>query len=148
MALTLLNGQAARIENYPELRMRIEQHIHETEQQVAWLDDLLRTRGESGSVVKDATGRLMAFGQNLSGMVASDEVVKGGLFGYAFEQMEIASYRILIATAETLGDADAVSVLKRILAQEEAMAAWLLDHMPAVLDTYFRRLESGETAKR
>lgn len=147
-ALTILNGQAGRIENYPELQQRIRQHVTETEQQVALLDDLLARYGESGSLVKDAAGRMVALGQNLSGMIASDEIVKGALFSYAFEQMEIASYRILISTAETLGDAQAVAVLRQILSQEEQMAAWLLDHIPGVLHSFFQRLEAGETAKR
>lgn len=54
--------------------------MSETEQQVELLDGLLEDYDESGSMVKDLTGRLMAFGQNVSGMIASDEVVKGGLF--------------------------------------------------------------------
>lgn len=147
-ALTMLTAQTNRIENYPDLRTRIETHIDETEEQIALLQEILDSYGESGSVVKDMTGRLIAFGQSLSGMVTTDEVVKGGLFGYAFEQMEIASYRILISTAQRLGDTGSEARLQKILAQEEAMAGWLLENMPSVLDTYFSRLEAGETAKR
>jgi hypothetical protein len=46
--------------------------------------------------MKDAGGKLMAMTQSLSGVFAGDEV-KGSLASYTFENMEIASYRILIA---------------------------------------------------
>ena len=45
----------------------------------------------------------MAFAQGMSGMVMSDEVVKGAMSGYVFEHMEIASYTILIAAAKAAG---------------------------------------------
>lgn len=147
-ALTMLAQQANRIENYPALRARIEQHITETEGQVAALDKLLDRYDAGSSVVKDITGRAMAFAQGMSGMMASDEVVKGGLFSYAFEHMEIASYRILIATASRLGDQEAVGVLSRILAEEEAMAEWLADNLEQVVETYLTRLATDQPAKR
>lgn len=147
-ALTLLGQQANRIDTYPALRARIEQHITETEGQVAALDQLLERYGAGSSVVKDITGRALAFAQGMGGMMASDEVVKAGLFSYAFEHMEIASYRILIATAAKLGDQAAVNTLSRILAEEEAMAEWLADNLDAVVEAYLTRLAIDQPAKR
>ncbi|MEA3098203.1 MAG: hypothetical protein QOF74_2443 [Caballeronia mineralivorans] len=39
----------------------------------------------------------MAFGQAAGGMAMSDEVVKGSITSYVFENLEIASYTSLIA---------------------------------------------------
>lgn len=147
-ALTMLGTQAERIENYPALRARIEQHRQETEGQVKALDDLLERYSSGSSMVKDATGRMMAFAQGMSGALASDEVVKGGLFSYSFEHMEIASYRILIATARRLGDMQAVGVLEAILAEEVAMADWLKENMDAIVNEYLDRVERDVEAKR
>ena len=147
-AITMLSQQATRIDTYPELRARIERHITETEGQVVALEGLLTRYDTENSVVKDLTGRAMAFAQGVSGMMASDEVIKGSLVSYAFEQMEIASYRILVATARRLGDHQAVEVLNGILAQEEAMAAWLKDNMSGVVDTYLNRIAAAQPAKR
>ncbi|WP_294932013.1 ferritin-like domain-containing protein [uncultured Paracoccus sp.] len=147
-ALTMLGSQAGRIENYPALKARIEQHIQETESQVAALEGLLERYSTGSSMIKDATGRMMAFAQGMSGMTASDEVVKGGLFSYSFEHMEIASYQILIATARRLGDTEAVSVLERIFDQEVDMANWLQDNMDSVVNEYLTRLEQNVEAKR
>lgn len=147
-ALTMLNAQAERIENYPELRTRIEQHIHETERQIEALDRLLARHDSNASTIKDITGRAMAFAQNMSGMMATDEVVKGALFSFAFEKMEIASYTILITTAERLGDQEAVTVLTGILEEEKAMAKWLHDNLPALTNDYLSRMDLGVDAKR
>lgn len=46
----------------------------------------------------------MAFGQAVGGSLMSDEVIKGAMAGYVFENMEIASYTVLIAAAEAAGD--------------------------------------------
>ena len=86
------------------------------------LQGILDRYGESRSLMKDMAGRMTAMGQSLAGMMASDEVVKGALAGYTFEHMEIASYRILIATAQHLGDSQAATALQGILDQEIAMA--------------------------
>lgn len=147
-ALIILKSQADRLESYPDLQRRIRQHSTETQNQLARLDEILASCGESGSMVKDVTGRLMAMGQSLAGMIATDEVVKSSLFSFAFEQMEIASYRILVTTAELLGDQKAVAALRQCLVEEEAMAAWLAEQLPSTVSTYLGRLEADEKAAR
>src|SRR3546814_12860689 len=78
--------------------------------------------------MKDLAGRLTAFGQAMSGLFVSDEVVKGSMASYTFEHMEISAYRSLIAAAEAVGDQQTKQVCQEILAEEEAMASWLGDH--------------------
>ncbi|MFC7704745.1 ferritin-like domain-containing protein [Plastorhodobacter daqingensis] len=147
-ALTMLKGQAGRIENYPALRERIEQHIRETEGQAEAIARLLERYDTSASTLKDMTSKMTATFQDLSGVFASDEVMKGAMFSYAFEHMEIASYRILITTAELLDDAEAVSVLRGILKEEEAMADWLLDNLDPLTRSFLGRSEADLDAKR
>lgn len=69
---------------------------------------------------------MVAFGQSVSGMFAGDEVVKGAMAGYVFENMEIASYTVLIAAAQAAGDEQTENVCRQIIAQEHAMAAAFL----------------------
>ncbi|WP_407925264.1 ferritin-like domain-containing protein [Paragemmobacter aquarius] len=102
-AETMLNAQAGRLENYPALRMRIEQHLRETTAQREQLERLFETLGEDVSAVKAGLGKLMALGQGVAGAFASDEVMKGSLASYAFEHMEIASYTALIAGPRSWG---------------------------------------------
>jgi ferritin-like metal-binding protein YciE len=140
-ALTMLRGMADRVESYPQLRSRIRAHIRETEDQRAALGRLLDRKGSDISRVKGALGRMTAFMQSLSGLFAQDEVVKGTLVGYAVENLEIATYRILITAAEQLGDAEAIEVFTRCLQQEEAMAEWLASHSAEITRSFLSRAE-------
>lgn len=147
-AETMLTAQIGRLESYPALKMRMEQHLRETEEQRVALGDLLDQLGEDRSIVKDTMGKIMAAGQGLSGVFVADEVMKGSLASYTFEQMEIASYTMLIAAAEELGETDAVQVLTPILQEEQAMAAWLAENLAPLTRSFLARQDSELQAKR
>ncbi len=91
-AETMLKAQSSRLEHYPKLKARIDQHIEETRGQQELIKGCLDRLGESPSTVKDLGAKLMAMGQGVSGMFVSDEVVKGAMAGYVFENLEIVSY--------------------------------------------------------
>lgn len=143
-AESMLNSLAGRLDHYPDLRSRIVEHIEETRWQRGQLERCLTRLGSSQSTVKDMGAKLIAFGQGLSGMVVSDEVVKGAMSSYVFENMEIASYTILIAAADAVGDVETRTVCEQILAQERAMAAWLLERLPATTATFLTRATREE----
>ena len=145
----MLEGQASRLEHYPELRGRIEQHIEETRGQQQLLESCLNRMGTSPSTFKDAVGKMMAMGQAVGGMMASDEVVKGAIAGYVFEQTEIANYKALIAAAEAVGETHVAQVAQQILEQEQAMADWLDAHLPSIVQAFLARdAADGVPAKR
>ena len=138
-AETMLKAQAERLEHYPDLRARIVQHIEETRGQQGILKDIMTRRGIDNSVLKDLGGKLTAFGQGVGGMMASDEVVKGAMAGYVFENLEIASYTSLIGAANAVGDSATAAACERILVEEKAMAAWLLEHLPQITAAFLAR---------
>lgn len=141
-AETMLSAMAGRIEHYPELRERIELHLDETRTQASMIESCILRRGGDTSTLKDMAGKLMATGQGLGGMLMSDEIVKGAMASYTFEQMEMAAYRILIATADHVGDTETSSICARILREEEEMARWLWDHLPKIGSQYLAREEA------
>lgn len=148
-AENMLSTTAERLEHYPALKVRIEQHLEETRQQALLIRRCIERRGGDTSITKDAMGKIMAMAQGMSGMFVSDEVVKATLASYAFEHMEIASYKTLIAAAEVVGDAETKQVCEQILIQEEAMAKWLIDNLPDTVAQFLTRDEtSGMKAKR
>ena len=147
-ALSTLRPQLARIENYPAVAQRIEQHIVETEGQIARLEGLLKQRGDSNSTFKDTALSILGGLGALGHATASDEILKNSLANFAFENYEIAAYKSLIALAEALDYASAVNVLQQNLAEEEAMAAWLDEHLADVTLQYAGLREAGLTAKR
>ena len=78
----------------------------------------------------------------------SDEVAKGVGISYAFEHMEIASYRALVTAARQAGEEDIAAVCEDILRQEQAMADWLYEHQPLVIEAFLQREAADLQAKR
>lgn len=147
-AETMLKAQAGRLEHYPELKARIEQHVGETQGQAERLERCLAQLGSSTSGAKDAMGSMTAMMQGMGGALAGDEVIKGAMAGYTFEHFEISSYTVLIATARAAGEEGIAATCEEILAEEKAMADWMQQHLPAVTEEYLAREEAGEPAKR
>ena len=148
-AETMLKAQSSRLDHYPLLKERIDRHIEETLSQQKLLESCLDRLGSSPSAMKDLTARMSAFMQGAGGMAVSDEVVKGGMAGYVFEQVEIAAYTTLIAAANAAGDIETRQVCEQILPQEIEMARWLLEHLPETVTQFVSRSAADrDEAKR
>lgn len=80
-AESMLESMAGRIDNYPDLRARIEQHVNETKRQITVLEEILDRNEISRSVIKDSMSKMAALGQSIGGMFPSDEIVKGSISG-------------------------------------------------------------------
>jgi ferritin-like metal-binding protein YciE len=147
-AETMLSAMAGRIENYPDVKTKIEAHLAETSRQADMLQSCIERRGGDTSTLKDLMGKFMAMGQGMSGAFVDDEIVKGSMASYTFEQMEIAAYKVLIAAAEACSDPETSAVCQRILQEEEAMAKWLAENLPGVTEKFLARAEMPDiTAK-
>jgi len=148
-AETMLTSQIGRLKHYPDLRRKLEEHLSETKRQAELVNDCIMRLGGDPSTVKDTMGKMVAFGQGLSGLFVDDEVIKGSLASYTFEQMEIASYTVLVAAAEACGDTTTAAICARILKEEEAMAKWLAAQMPNLVRAFLQLDEiPGVAAKR
>lgn len=148
-AEVMLKDLVDRLEHYPQLRAHIEDHLEDTREQQMLLKGCIERLGGSPSMLKDLMGKVVAFGQSVSGMVVSDEVVKGAMSTYVFAHMEIASYTILVAAAKAIGDNETQRVCEAILQQEKAMAEWLRGHLPEVTQAFLARSATpGLSAKR
>jgi ferritin-like metal-binding protein YciE len=91
----MLESTCDRLENYPDLRERLDAHRAVSRQHAEIVRECIERRGGSPSVIKDTAGKLMAFAQGASGLFIGDEVVKAILATSTFEQMKIGSYEIL-----------------------------------------------------
>lgn len=65
--------------------------------------------------------------------------------GYVFENMEIASYTVLIEAAKVAQDTETHRVCEAILQQEIAMSDWLRQHLPELTQAFLRRSAAPET---
>jgi ferritin-like metal-binding protein YciE len=146
-ALEMCERQAERIKQYPELRARIVEHIAETKDQIAKLDRCFSLLGETPSAVKSAIGWTMGNMQALGGMLASDEIVKGSMASFVFENLEIASYTILIAAAEKASEPEIARICAEIRDQEQAMADFLKEHLPETTAQFMQSDMTGQAAR-
>ena len=116
-AESMLESMVKRIDSYPELCTRLEQHLFETRRQITVLDDIIARNNISRSVLKDSMSKIAAMGQSIGGMFPQDEVVKGVISGYVFEQFEVACYTSLLTAAQKVNDHDSIADLESILAE-------------------------------
>ena len=142
-AIEMLERNAERLENYPQLKARIAQHLEESRQQQAKVARALEELGESPSTLKDTVMGLVQNVQMAVHSAASDEVLKNSFTGYAFEHFEIASYRALMVMARMAGEPRVEQVAQQILRQEEEMAGWLEQHLPEIVSQHIALMATG-----
>lgn len=138
-AESTLSSLAGRIDSYPELKTRLQQHLEETKVQKQKIKSILDRYNTSHSIIKDAMNKIASMGQSMVTMISSDEVVKSILGTYVFENIEIASYTSLIKTAELIGDQEGKRIFEENLKEEKAMAEWLLNHIPEITEQFLQR---------
>lgn len=147
-ALSIMKPQASRIENYPEVEARLQQHISETEGQIARLETILDSQGVGESALKDLALSVAGTFATLGHTTAPDEILKNSMANFAFENYEIAAYKSLITLAEASGHSAAIAELEMNLNEELAMAEWLDANIGAVTLKFASLKEAGETAKK
>ncbi len=135
-AESLLVATIRRLDNEPQLRTRLEQHLYETRRQLSALQDIIARNHISRSALKDAMSRVAALGQTIGIMLPGDEVIKVIITAYVFAHFEVACYTALLTAAKRVGDHSAMHTLEGILAEERGMADWLLHYLPALTGQY------------
>lgn len=145
-ALALMDRQIDRMQSYPEVEAQLRKHRLETEQQIKRLDEILESFGESHSALKDAVlgmaGNIAALGHAF----AADEILKNAMANHAFENFEVASYVSLISLSEAASHSSHSMLLRETLKEEEAMAGWVKDNIPALTLKYVDLRAKNEQA--
>ena len=122
----------------PETAARMQQHITETQTHAARMEQCLRALGTTPSTVKSTLSQIMGTVQGLSTGMFQDGPVKNALADYSAEQLEVASYRVLITAARELGYEEIAQLCEMNMQEDEAMALWLRDQIPNVVTTTMR----------
>jgi ferritin-like metal-binding protein YciE len=106
----------------PEIGAVYRAHLLQTEEHERYVAERLEARGSSPSTVQDVAmqGAALALGAALQALPATP--VRLATVAFAFENLEVATYRLIRRLAERAGDAATVTVADRILEQEEAAA--------------------------
>ncbi|HET8581220.1 MAG TPA: DUF892 family protein [Candidatus Paceibacterota bacterium] len=146
MEETLVKVLEKQVEEVPAdmgaAKQKIEEHLEATRGHAEKVAACLERNGGSVSDAKDLFGKLNAGIQGLGMSMMSDKLVKNVHTSYAAEHFEIATYSIIKAAAEEVGDVEGADMCDAIIADEEDMADWLLDQLPVVSSDYIASLES------
>ncbi len=145
-AIELTQRQTERLENYPEMKAKLEQHHAESEEQARRLEEILNRHSTSTSGVKNTVTSVMG---NIAAALhapASDEVLKNTFANFAFEHQEIAAYTSLITMAQSLGDAAALPLLQQSLAEEERMAEWIRGQIVPTTERFMLLTQTDQRA--
>jgi ferritin-like metal-binding protein YciE len=119
---TQLLDKGAKIAGDDDIAAIYRAHLLQTKEHERYIAERLEAHGTSPSRVKDFAMQAGALGIGAALQVAPATPIRLAATAYAFENLEIASYRLLRRIAERAGDSESLSVIDRILEQEEAAA--------------------------
>lgn len=145
-AIESTEKQVIRMENYPELRAWVEEHLATSERQAERLKACIQRNGGDISTLKELAAKVMGNVQAITGMFASDEVVKTAIADYAFKHYEIGCYTSLAAAAEAVGDAETKRLCEEMKGEEESLAERIAGLVPALSRRYLEREAAGQRA--
>lgn len=97
-------------------------HELQTKEHARYVAERLEAYGERPSKPKDIAMQGAALGLGLVVQAMPDTPIRVATTAFAFENLEIAAYRVIASLARRAGDAETVAVAERILEQEEAAA--------------------------
>ncbi len=137
-ARELMERQAERLDDYPEVQSKVRHHLEETKSQIDRLEDCLDACGESHSTLKDTTQSVMANAQAMMHAMAGDEILKNTFANNAFENFEIAAYKSLLALVSEAGVEQVRPALEASLREEQEMAKWIDANVENVTRAYVR----------
>jgi ferritin-like metal-binding protein YciE len=132
-ALSTLRTGAESVDD-PELAAAFRDHLVETEEHARLIGDRVAAYGAGTSRIKGVAQKGVAAVTGAVANAAPDTAGKMAIHAYAFEHLEIASYRMLRQVAERAGDHETVTVADRILGEEHAAAERLSNLLERIAD--------------
>jgi ferritin-like metal-binding protein YciE len=112
---------------------RLHEHAAETQEHANRLKECLRMLNASPSSVKSTLSSLMGSIEGPATALFGDQLVKDALADYASEQFEVGCYTALVSAATELGLDGIARLCTQNLEEDQAMAAWVLQQLPAVV---------------
>ncbi|HEY0343054.1 MAG TPA: DUF892 family protein [Solirubrobacteraceae bacterium] len=119
-------------------------HERETREHERLVREALEQRDASPSTLKDAAGRLGAWGMVLFAKLNPDTPGKLAMHAYSYEHMELAAYELLRRIAERGGDEPVRDLAARIGAQERAMAQRIGERWDAAVEASLREKDAED----
>ena len=125
-------------DEYPKLQQKLREHLSASTRQRDEIERQLQRLGADTSKLKDWA---MKIGGNLEPLLSwftPDSIPKNCLAAFAYENFEIASYRSLMGAARELQQPELEQMCERAIADEQTMADFLYQELPAITRQYLR----------
>ena len=142
----VLERHAKAATGFPDMGAKLEEHLTQTRRHAELVVGRITALGSAPSTHKDHWTSVFAPLENLfTGSADEESLLKNRITDYASENFEIATYRAIITAAQDTGDTDTVHVCEQILGDEQAMARFLDERMPALVDRIVRQAMSASS---
>jgi ferritin-like metal-binding protein YciE len=141
--IPILENHADDARRRPAVRRKDLEHLERTRQHVKMVKRCIEELGARPSKTKAAVGRIAGALGSVTTEPFEDEIVRNFLADYSAENLEIASYRAIIAAAREAGHPRIARICQDILKDEEEMADWLYDNLPREVRETFSELYGG-----
>jgi ferritin-like metal-binding protein YciE len=131
----VLDRHAKEAKGFPDMEAKLAEHLAQTRRHAELVAGRITALGGAPSTHKDRWSGVLTPLENLfAGSADEESLLKNSISDYASENFEIATYRAIITAAQDTGDTDTVQVCQQILGDEQAMARFLDERMPAFVD--------------
>jgi ferritin-like metal-binding protein YciE len=124
---------------YPQLKSQLQRHLEVSRRQVQEVEQQLKSLGSDSSTLKDMAMRFTGRLEPLLSGITSDDMPKHCIAAYSWEQFEIASYRAMLGAADELGKTDLEQMCELFIREEQEMANFLFENLPAITRQYLQR---------
>ena len=144
----LVASQLERVENYPQIKAKLDVHLREKDAQLVRLERLLDSCGEKASVVKDAAMAVAAGAAAIASAGAADEIVKSSFAMLAQAKYEAAAFETLLVFAQAAGEKAALRPLQQCLSESRGLASFVESNLRGTAVRFLQLRAEGQQAKR
>ena len=137
-SLTMLE-KAIEISGDLQLSQLYRGHLNDTRDHERYVKQRLEAMGESPSPMKNLAGKVGAMGLGILTQVMPDTPAKLAGLAFAYENFEVASYKMLRKVAEIAEDEETLSLCDRLIPVEQQAAELIANNLDLAVH---RSLES------
>jgi len=142
----VLERHAKEAKGFPDMEAKLEEHLTQTRHHADLVAGRITALGGAPSTHQDRWAGVLVPVENLfAGSTDEESLLKNSITDDASENFEIATYRAIITVAQDTGDTDTMQVCQQILGDEQAMAHFLDERMPALVDRIVRQAMSASS---
>jgi len=131
-SVQMLENQLPALTGFPEFHASVERHAVISREQRDRLGARIAELGQAPSALRDSLAMMMGVAAPMMIGVLPDNAARSAVANYAFEHLEIGTYRSLIGLAERAEDRATRTLAESILRQELEMASWLEAHLARI----------------